>query len=182
MKIHATLDDRFEEIPTDPDALPAAIDAARRDLDLARHLLADRAHPDALGILGRELVQLAQLLALSSDLDAADAAFTEAIDAWRDLRRARPAWLTRLRRAAVWRRRGDLDAALTELDDLLDLTKDPALAMYEDFACFQRALTAARAGRIELARADLHRALTLRQQRGAQAPIDEARRALLALP
>lgn len=173
MKLKTTTGPDLEPQALDPAALPEALDSARRNLEHARRILADQAHPDAEGILGRELVNLGRLLALDRQLEQAQQTLGEAMEVWARLGRARPLWLTGVRQAAIWRQQGQAQQALEALDQLCARCQEPELAMYHDFGLYERALAAWRAGALEQAAQDLRQALQIRQARPKQALVDE---------
>jgi hypothetical protein len=177
-KTHAGPD--HEEHPLDPDELSRALQRAHADLRVARALAA-QPHPDAQGILGRELSTLAETLTLARQLDDALAAFHEALALWDALPRPRAAFLTRVKLAAALRLASQPHASLGLLQQLLDHEDQESLAFYRDFILHQRGLSAWRAGEIALARTSLEEALMLRQRRGAPSLIALTRAALDAL-
>jgi hypothetical protein len=171
-----------EEHPLDPDELARALQSAHADLRVARALLAQPTpHPDAQGILGRELTTLAETLTLARQLDDALNTFHEAIALWDALPRPRAAFLTRVKLAAALRLASQPHASLGLLQQLLDHEDQESLAFYRDFILHQRGLSARRAGELVLARTSLEEALTLRQRRGAPSLIALTRAALDAL-
>ncbi len=178
MKPKTTMGPDFETHATDLSALAQALAKAQQNLILARTLVKQGTNPDAQGILGRELLQVAKFSLLASQWDLSHRHFTEVIAHWHTMGRKRAALMAQMGLAELLRRRLPTNPqhfaqALQLLDELEVQTQQEDLAMYRDFVLHARGLTAMHAGLHDRARQDLHHALELRQTRGQKRLIQE---------
>ena len=178
-------DDTCEEVAIEPETLRRALEACRRDLDVA--LAAGHDDPDAAptsrGVVAREVGRLGDLLRLAGQLPEAERHLMDVIQRWRALGRARALTLARLKLASVWRQAGRHGDALTLLDEvLMDLHADEqTLGVYLGFLWFERGLTLWRAGRREAAVAALSEAQAKHRAMGAKGPLEATQKALLCV-
>jgi tetratricopeptide (TPR) repeat protein len=166
VRIERSLDENFVERAASPEQAVAAVEHFRVQVEVARGLCAVDRSGDNLGILGRELVRLADALRLADAVDEARDALVEALQVWEELDRDRAAFMARMKLADVEERGGCVETALTLWDGLMDESERAEVAMYRDFVLFGRGVCLWRQGRCREAVADLEAALDARQTAG----------------
>lgn len=181
MKVKTQHNALLEDTPLDPSALSSALAVQKGNLDTARRLVQEAQNPEAPGILGRELVRIAQLQTLAGEHTQALENLREVCELWASLGRPRARWMARLHMGKTLRQDGQHAEALEVFSSLHQETNHPETAMYLGFALPQRGITLWQMGRRDEAVADLEETLRIRKERGAARMIREAEALLKAI-
>ncbi len=178
MQIRSYIADDLRRKPTSTKKLAMALVQQRKTADKMRQLALEEPSELNVSHLGRELSRLADHLLLAEKPARALPLKEEAVDIWHELGRDKAGFLAELDAAEIVFELGRHDAALEELDRLVERSEDEPFGVYRDFALELRARCLARCGRADEALADLEAALELRRARGNERQIEETERLL----